>query len=202
MEGLGRGVEVVAVELYGEASATVIMNGLVPAAADTEIRALWDDMHQSFVVDTAQQFRGLVRRVVIDDDHVEPEVGLLLEGTVHGVADGLLTVIDGDDDGRLHIELLFVEVRTAVVGGVDLRPDLLQMGGGRMFHLDLYLAIAGIHVVELLHARGPGVCLFLRIEFLLDVEDPALAAEEEAQGIESRILVVALSRLHGEGVEQ
>ena len=34
------------------------------------------------------------------------------------------------------------------------------------------------------------------------MEDTALAAEEEAEGVETRILVVVLARLHGEGVEQ
>ena len=54
LEGLGRGIEVVAVELYGEASTTVIMDGLVPTAADAEIRALGDDMDEPLVVDTAE----------------------------------------------------------------------------------------------------------------------------------------------------
>ena len=90
--------------------------------------------------------------MVIHHDDVELETGLLLKGTVHGVADGLLTVIDGDNDGGLDIELLFVEVRTTVVGGINLGTDLREMSRGGMFHLYLYLTVTGIDVVELFHA--------------------------------------------------
>ena len=76
------------------------------------------------------------------------------------------------------------------------------MGRGGLFHLDLYLAVAGIDVVELLHTRGAGVGLFFGVEHLVDMEDAALTAQEEAEGVETCILVVALTGLHGEGVEQ
>ena len=55
-------------------------------------------MDKSLIVESIQQFCRLVGGVVIYHDHIELEVGLLLECTVDSVADGLLTIIDGDDD--------------------------------------------------------------------------------------------------------
>jgi hypothetical protein len=43
-----------------------------------------------------------------------------------------------------------------------------------MLHLDLYLAIAWVHIVELLLARGTGIGLLLGIKLLVNVEDAAL----------------------------
>ena len=188
--------------MYGEASTAVVVDSLVPAAADAEVCALWDDMHEPLVVDGLQQLRRPVSRVVVDHDDIVFEVGLLREGRVDGVADGLLAVVDGDDDGCLYVELLFVEVRTTVVRGVYLGADLRQMGRGSLLHLNLHLTVAWVHVVELLHARGTGVEFFFRIEFLVDMEQFAAAAQEEAQGIEACMAVVALAGLHGKRMEQ
>ena len=202
LERLGRGVEVVGVELHGKASAAVVVDGLVPAAADTEVGALGDDVDEPLVVDGIKQLGGLVRGVVVHHDDIIFEVCLLREGRVDGIADGLLAVVDGDDDRCLDVELLFVEVRPTVVRGIDLCADLRQVGGGGMFHLYLHLAVAGVHVVELLHARGTGVGLLFRVELLVDMEQLSVATQEEAQGIETGVLIVGLACLHGKGVEQ
>ena len=152
LEGFGRGIEVVGVELYGKASAAVVVDGLVPAASNAQVGALGDDVYEALIMKALQQFGGLIGRVVIHHDDIELKAGFLREGAVDSVADGLLTIVDGDDDGGLVFELLLVEVGTTVVGGVDLGSYLLQMGCGSLFHLYLYLAIGGIHVVELLDA--------------------------------------------------
>ena len=76
------------------------------------------------------------------------------------------------------------------------------MGRGGLFHLYLYLAVGGIHVVELLHTRGACIQLFLSVELLVDVEDLSVAAQEEAEGIEARMMIIGLTCLHGKGVEQ
>ena len=159
-------------------------------------------MYEALVVEATQQLGGLIGRVVVDYDDIELEVGLLRKGAVDSVADGLLTIVDGDDDGGLEFELLFVEVGTTVVGGVDLGTNLLQMGRGSQFHLYLHLAIGGVDVVELFDARGTGVEFFLSIEALVDVENLSVATQEEAQGIEARMVVIGLASLHGKGMEQ
>ena len=149
-------------------------------------------MDQPIVMDALQQLRRTVCRVVIHHDDIILEVCLLIESAIHGVADGLLTVIDGNHDGCFDVKLLFVEVRPTVIGGVDLRADLRQMDGRGLFHLDLYLTVTWVHVVKLLHARGTRVGLFLGIEFLVDVEDTSVPAQEEAKGIESCMLIGVL----------
>ena len=152
LQRLGRRIEVVGVELHGEASAAVVVDSLVPAAADTKVCALGDDMHEALVMETTQQLSGMVSGVVVDHNDIILEARFLAEGRVHGIANGLLAVEDGDDDRSLHIELLFVEIGATVIRGVNLCPDLLQVGGGGLLHLDLHLAVAGVHVIELLHA--------------------------------------------------
>ena len=76
------------------------------------------------------------------------------------------------------------------------------MGCGRLFHLNLHLAVGRVHVVELLHARGSGVLLLLSIESLVDVEYLSVTAQEQSQGIESGVVIVVLASLHGKRVEQ
>ena len=139
--------------------------------------------------------------MIIHHDDIIFEVRLLTEGAVHGVADGLLTIIDGNHDRGLDIKLLFVEVWPPIIRGVDLCPDLCQMGCCSLFHLDLHLTVSWVHVVKLLHTRGTGVGLFLGIEFLVDVEDASVTAQEEAQGIETRMLIGVLLGLCGKGLQ-
>ena len=76
------------------------------------------------------------------------------------------------------------------------------MGRSCLFHLYLYLTVTRIDIVELLHSRGSRISLFLRIEFLADMEKLSVATQEESEGIESCMLIVALAGLHGKGVEQ
>ena len=202
LQGLRRGIEVVGVELYGKASAAVIIDGDIPAAADTQVSALRNNMYQPFVVQTVQQLCRTVCRVIIDHNDIELEVGLLPECTAYGIEDGLLAVIDWDDDRSLDLEVLFVEIWSAIERRVYLGSDGSQMGSGGMLHLYLYLAVAGIHVVELLDTRSPQVSLLLGIECLVEVEYLSLAAQEETQRIESGILVVVLAGLHCKGMQQ
>ena len=159
-------------------------------------------MYQSLIVESLQQLCGAIRRVIVHHDDVELEVGFLRQGAVHGITDGLLTIEDGNHHRGLDIKLLFVEVWPTIVGRVDLSTDLVQMCRSGLLHLDLHLTVAWVHVVELLHARGTGVEFFFRIEFLIDMEQFAAAAQEEAQGIEACMAVVALAGLHGKRMEQ
>ena len=71
-----------------------------------------------------------------------------------------------------------------------------------LFHLYLHLAIAGIHIVELLDAGGTGVLFFLGIELLVDMEELPVTTEEEPEVIKAGILIIVLASLHGIGVEQ
>ena len=76
------------------------------------------------------------------------------------------------------------------------------MGCGSLFHLDLHFTIARIHVVELLHARCTRISLLFGIELLVDVENLPMTAQEESEGIEAGMLIVALASLCRKLMEQ
>ena len=118
--------------------------------------------------------------MVVHHNDIIFKVGLLLEGTLHSIADGLLTIKDRNDHRGLEFELLFVKVGATIERWVDLGTNLLQMSCGSNFHLNLYLTVTRIHVVELLDTRSPGIRFFLRIEFLVDVEELTFTTQEEA----------------------
>ena len=54
--------------------------------------------------------RRPVSRVVVHYNDVEGKTGLLLQRTLHGIGNGLLTIVDRNDDRSLHSEVLLVEV--------------------------------------------------------------------------------------------
>ena len=66
------------------------------------------------------------------------------------------------------------------------------MGRYRLLHLYLHLAVGRVHVVKLLLAAGSEVGLLLCIKTFVQVEQRTLAAQEQPEGIEPCILVVAL----------
>ena len=104
------GIDVVAVELHGKASAMLGVYGFVPATTDTEVATLRNNMYQALVAYAAENERRLVGRMVVNDDDVEREFCLLRQGTLDSISDGLLTVEDRDDNRGLYFEFLLVEV--------------------------------------------------------------------------------------------
>ena len=108
-------------------------------------------MNQPVVVESLQQLSSAIRRVIIHHNDVELEVSLLRQGAVHGIADGLLAVIDGNHHRGFDIKLLFVEVWLTIIRRVDLGADLVQMRRSGLFHLYLYLTVAWVHIIELFH---------------------------------------------------
>ena len=178
------------------------MDSHIPAATNAQVVTIWDDMNQALVVETTQQFGGLIGRVVVNHNHIIFELRLLTQGTVHGIADGFLAIINGNHYRCLYIKLLLVEVGTTIERGIDLGANGSQVSSRSMLHLYLYLAIAWVHIVELLLARRTCVGLLLGIKLFIDVEDTALATQEQAQGVNSRILVGVLMKLSGKTVQQ
>ena len=140
--------------------------------------------------------------MVVDNDDIIFKGGFLFQSTAHGVGNGLGAVVDGNNDGGFYGKLLFGKVGRAVVRRVDLGTNGLQMGCRHLLHLYLYLAVAGIDIVELLDARCTCVEFHLGIERLVQVQQQSFAAQEQAQGVESGILVVVLAGLHGKSVQQ
>ena len=46
LQGTGRRIQVVTIQLYGKPATTVIVNGKVPTATDTQVCAFWYDMDE------------------------------------------------------------------------------------------------------------------------------------------------------------
>ena len=78
LQRLGAGVEVVRIQLYGKASAVVVVDGHVPAAANAEVRSFWFQNDEWRVaLHFRQYFSRAVGRVVIHHDDVIGEGSLL-----------------------------------------------------------------------------------------------------------------------------
>ena len=159
-------------------------------------------MDKSLVVETTQQLGRLIGRVVINHYHIILKFGFLAQRAVNSIANGFFAIVNRYNHRCFYIKLLLVKVGTAIERGVDFGADGSQVGGGSMLHLNLYFAIAWVHIVELLFARGTGIGLLLGIKLLVNVEDTAFTTQEQAQGINSSILVGVLVALHGKAVQQ
>ena len=197
----GRGIEVVAVKLNGKTPTMFIMDGHIPATADAKVGALGNNHHQPVPLvgvacrQAGEDFSGAICGVIVHDDDVEGEIGLLLHGAFHGVGNGFLAVEDGNDDRSFIGKLLLIEVGLQVVVRIHEGADGLQMGRSRRFHLYLHLAVGRVHVVKLLHAAGPQVAFLFSIEVFVQMEQAAVAAQEQSQGIESGIPVAHIGHL-------
>ena len=95
LQGLWRRIEVVAVELYGKASASLVVDSHVPASANAEVEACGYNMDESFVGfgNIVEYFEGAVGRVVVYNYYVVLECSLLAECRFHGIGYGLGTVV-------------------------------------------------------------------------------------------------------------
>ena len=190
LQRLRRRVEVIAVELHGEASAAVVDDSGVPASADAQVGAVGDDVHEAWVVVCFQQLCSAVGGMVVDDDDVVVERGFLRQCRIHRIADGLLPVVYRYDDRCLVLEILFLEVGRGITVGVHQCPNLPQVVGGSLLHLYLHLTVAWVHIVELFLSTCPEVEFLFGIQVFVQVQEGSLAADEEAQVVDARKLVL------------
>ena len=112
LQRLGRRIQVVTVQLYGEASAAFVVHGHVPAAANAQVGTLGDEVNKPFV--GAGQFLHhagrAVGRVVVHHHHVEGKCGLLCECRLDGVGNRLFAVEYRDDYRGFKLEVLLFKV--------------------------------------------------------------------------------------------
>ena len=197
---VGRGVEVVAVELDGEAAAAGVVDGRVPAAAYTQVGTFGHDVHQPRIVVLLEQFGGAVGGVVVHHYHIEVEGSLLREGRVDRILDGAHTVVDRYHYRGFTVEMLLLIVGSHIVGSRHKGTEGTQMFRHGLLHLHLHLAVARVHIVELLLAAGPQVEFLFGVEQFVEVEEAPLPAEEEPQVVEPGIAVVGRSGPLGIGL--
>ena len=119
--------------------------------------------------------------MVVDHDDVERKLCPLRQRTLYGVANGLCTVEDGNHHRCLNGKILLVEVDVGIRSGVNQRMYCFQMLRARRLHLDLHVAVAWVHIVELPLAALARVEFYGGVEQLVQMEQLLLATEEEAQ---------------------
>ena len=155
LERLGGRIQVVRIELNGKTSTVITIYGLIPTASDTQVVSIGGDDHQ-FVFITSHQarqdFGSTIGRMIIDYDNIILEVCFLRQGTLHCIFNGFRTIENGNNNGSLHLEILFVEVNLQIVARIHQCTDFTQMGSAGLFHLYLHLTIGRIHVIKLLDA--------------------------------------------------
>ena len=134
--------------------------------------------------------------MIIYNNYVELEIGLLAHRTKHCVCDGLLSVENWDDDGCLIFKVLFIKIRLTIVTGINQGTQFTKMLGTSLFHFYLHLSVTRIYIVELLLAALAIVPLGLGIEILIDMEDFSHSTQIKSQVVETGIkvfLTIALS---------
>ena len=184
LQGVGGGIEVVGVELHGKAPAALIVDGEVPAAADAQVGALWNEVHQPavFTGHLVEEGRGCVGAVVVHHNNVELKARLLHEGRGDGLTDGLLAVVDRDDHRRLAVEVLLGKVGCPVTVRIYEGAHETQVAAYDTLHLLLGLAVTGIYIVKLPLPVPRRVFGFvLCIERLVEVQQLSMSAEKEPQ---------------------
>lgn len=95
-QGVLIGIYVIAVQLHGKFAALGMLYTCIPATADAQIIALRHDVYQTWVVlELVDSLGGTVCRVVVNDDEVEGEVGLLGQDAAYSIADSTNAVAHG-----------------------------------------------------------------------------------------------------------
>ena len=173
LQGAGRTVEVITVELHGKPAACRVQDARVPASADAEVVAFGADVDDALVrvCQPVDDFRSAVSRMVVDDDDIIGKRGLLCESRTDCVADGSYPVSYGDDDRSFCVERDSVEVDVCEVIRVEVSADSFEMFRTDAFHFDLHIPVSRVDIVELAFTREAGVCLFFRVEVFVQVYD-------------------------------
>ena len=157
LEGRRTAVQVIAVELYGKASAERVMYSQVPASADAQIVTFRNEMNHFFVPGIlVNALRGAVGGMVVDDNQVEREVCFLLQYRFNGVGNGTDTVAHGDNDRSFVCKLAFRQIDFALHRGQE-GMNFFQVISKCRFPFQLSAPVARVYVVKLFFARQAGV---------------------------------------------
>ena len=105
------GIEIIGIELDGKTAAGCGIDRLIPTTANTKILTLGNDDHQSvpiFLFQRGQHVGSAIGTVVINDNHIIVERRLLFTGTLHGITNGLDTIVYGNHHTGLTVEGLLM----------------------------------------------------------------------------------------------
>src|SRR5205085_8868267 len=93
-------VKIIRIELDHVLAAVLGIKRFIPAAADAQILPFRNEMNELRVAHTAKHSRGLVCGMVIYNDQVKIETGLLAERTLHSFQDRSLAVSHRNHNAR------------------------------------------------------------------------------------------------------
>ena len=188
LQGMGVAVQVIAVKLYGEASAPGVVDCEVPASPYAQIGTLGLKVDYRFVVLVlTDDFCGSVCRVIVHDDDVEWKACFLCECRPDGIVNGTGAIAHGDDDGGFIFEISFLYIRFHTYGFKE-GIDGFQVSCECFFHFYLYFPVTGIYVVELLFAGQAVVAFCFRIKIFVDMYQMRMEGKEQTQFIKGGIL--------------
>src|SRR5438067_10858195 len=160
------------------------INRLVPASADAEITAFGNHVFEPRIAKPAQDFRGAVGRMIINDDNIEVEIRVLPENTLDGIENGSLSIPYRYDDacfyrkcpGRLRH---FFEAR------LEPGTGSFEVRSCHPLHFDLVIAITRIHIIELLLTGRPHICDGRAVQRLRNSHDRVLLRNPKPQIVQA-----------------
>ena len=189
-QGVLIGIYVIAVQLHGKFAALGMLYTCIPATADAQIIALRHDVYQTWVVlELVDSLGGTVCRVVVNDDEVEGEVGLLGQDAAYSIADSTNAVAHGDDHRSLVFEVALVEV-DFIKFRLEVSSYSFEVRGAGLFHFDLDAAVLGVYIIKYFFAALTIVNGYIAVEVFVDVYDGCYAAQTQTQVVETGSCVV------------
>src|SRR5438477_315738 len=99
-------IEIVRIELHRVSAALWGMDRLIPAAPNSEIVSLRNDVNEPRIAKTPKDFACLICGMVVDHNDIEIEIGLLTGRAAHRIVKGPLRVSDGKGDDGTKIEVV------------------------------------------------------------------------------------------------
>ena len=192
LEGCAVVIDIVGIQLDCKAAALGMVDGGVPVAPYRVVRRVLRYIHKArIVLEGKDLIHGAVSGVVVHYYYIIRKRSLLGQGRCYCLPYGAHPVLAGDDHGGLVLEVAFPEVHRGELRRQPgaYRLEVVRAGG---FHLYLHLAVAGIHVVELLLPGLAVIGFHFVIEELPYVDKVPDAREAEAQVVESRIFICGL----------
>ena len=128
-----------------------IIDSIVPTATNTEISTCRNKMHKAFICSQRRQYlRRTVCRMIVNNDNVKRKICLLRECRNDRIAHRLLTIKDRNYHRCLYRKSLTREVRLYILCCINQGFDSREMCRYCLFHLNLYLTVAWIHIIKLL----------------------------------------------------
>src|SRR2546426_8014384 len=122
--------------------------------------------------------------MVIKDDHIEVEIRALGESALYRVENGSLSIPYGYDDAGFYRKCSD-PIRHSIEARLEPGTDSFEMRSRHALHFDLVIAIARIHIIELLLTGRPHIGHGGAVQRLRNSNDRALLRNPEPQIVQA-----------------